>query len=109
MSSKKVKKETINNQVTFKIRDRLTGLYAGKGSDWTKLGKSWPSLGQFKAHIRCLNFKNIQDIPIHWEIIICFELQNTNIPISSVMNMQQNELLEFAIQMSQWNITTIIK
>ena len=59
----------------YKIRHSSTGLYSMGGTDadrWNKHGKTWPSIGALKNHLRLYQtggrYMN-RPIPPEWEVI----------------------------------------
>lgn len=103
-NQKKSKQPKINNQLSYKIRDRSTGLYQMSGSTWSKIGKTWTSLGHLKNHLRCIGFTDITKIPPNLEIVILMEIPNTLIPLSNVLTIKEQDLITLALKTTQWNV-----
>lgn len=80
----------------YKIRDQGTGLFSagGTGPKWTKVGKTWSSMGQLKNHLHMFithkydgyyNRSCINKIPTSWEIL---EIEVSEVT-STTMNAKQ--------------------
>lgn len=68
----------------FKIRDRLTGMYAcGGRNNWSKKGKLWGRLQDLKAHLNSMYWSH--EIKPQWEIIVFAPVPNTNLPVTEVL------------------------
>lgn len=55
-----------DNKVVFKIRDRATGLYKGRGKygSWSKTGHAWTTAARVSGHLAMYG-----EVPANWEIV----------------------------------------
>jgi hypothetical protein len=88
-------KEKSQYKASFKIKDKLTGLYR-LGNNWSKTGKSWSNIGHLKSHLK-IYFKDFSKIPINWEIVVMLEIPNTYIPASGIDCLKVEQIISTAI------------
>jgi hypothetical protein len=91
------KKKKTTFKASFKIKDRLTGLYRTNDGGWNTRGKTWETIGYLKLHLKNYNYNDLSKIPINWEIIVMIEVPETYIPVSGIECMKQDDIILTAI------------
>jgi len=94
------KKKSISGTYSYKIRDRMTGLFRVGGADkgswsWSKTGKTWTTWAAFKSH---LSQYAPNPMPAWWEIIVVAPIPGTNINAEVARNMTEIEVVELAFE-----------
>lgn len=87
----------------YKIRDRQTGLFkhgwGGLDAKFSKGGKVWSNLGALKSHLKVVFGKDyISAIPLWWELVVCYELPLTTIPLSSGVLLGKRHIANLAFE-----------
>lgn len=87
-----------NHTLSYKIKDRVTGLYRKADGKWSKNGKTWSNLGYLKNHFNCHGLKDITKIPPNWEIIVLIEVPCTNILAAGIHTLDKETILKLALE-----------
>lgn len=110
----KSKEEKTQFNASFKIRNRITGLYAKKDVSyrnldckygWSTTGKVWSSLGHLKQHLSCHGIKDFSQLPINLELVVQIEVPNTYIPLSGIQSLTTTQIIDMAIEQANFGDT----